>query len=42
MLRTARLVVPGLPHQVIQRGNRRLRVVFGNERKTLYLKILRF
>ena len=42
MSRTARLVVPGLPHHVIQRGNRRQKVFFSDEDKALYLKILRF
>ena len=40
MSRTARLVVPGLPHHVIQRGNRRQKVFFSDEDKALYLKIL--
>lgn len=42
MPRVARLVIPGLPHHIIQRGNRRQVVFFGDEDKALYLKILRF
>ncbi|MGC8745758.1 MAG: transposase [Candidatus Saccharicenans sp.] len=42
MPRIARLVIPGLPHHIIQRGNRRQIVFFGDEDKALYLKILRF
>ncbi len=41
MARIARIVVPGLPHHVIQRGNRRQKVFFSDEDKLLYLKILR-
>jgi hypothetical protein len=29
--RLARLVIPGLPHPIAQRGNRRQRVFFGDE-----------
>jgi len=42
MPRIARLVIPDLPHHVIQRGNRRQNVFFCDEDKILYLKILRF
>jgi hypothetical protein len=31
MARIARFVVPGLPHHVTQRGNRRERVFFGDD-----------
>ena len=31
MPRIARIVVPGLPHHVTQRGNRRMRTFFGDE-----------
>jgi putative transposase len=31
MARIARVVAPGLPHHVTQRGNRRVPVVFGAE-----------
>jgi putative transposase len=42
MPRAARLVVPGLPHHVTQRGNRRQQTFFGDEDYALYLKLLRF
>jgi putative transposase len=41
MPRIARLVIPGIPHHVIQRGNRRQPVFFSEGDKSLYLKILR-
>jgi putative transposase len=41
MPRIARLVVCGLPHHVIQRGNRRQKVFFSDKDKVLYLEILR-
>ena len=41
MARTARVVGQGLPHHVIQRGNRRQRVFFSDEDKNFYLKLLR-
>jgi len=40
MPRTARIVVPGIPHHVIQRGNRSEVVFFKEEDRRLYLKIL--
>ena len=40
MARLARVVVPEMPHHVIQRGNRRQVVFFSNEDKASYLKIL--
>jgi hypothetical protein len=39
MPRIARLVIPGIPHHIIQRGNRRQPVFFSNEGKSFYLKI---
>jgi putative transposase len=36
MARMARVVVPGLPHHITQRGNRRERVFFGAEDYRLY------
>jgi putative transposase len=36
MARIARVVVPGLPHHVTQRGNRREPVFFGAEDYRLY------
>jgi putative transposase len=41
MPRFARLVVPGTPHHVTQRGNRRQPVFFGDQDRRLYLRILR-
>jgi putative transposase len=41
MPRIARVVIPGCPHHVIQRGNRRLRVFFSEEDKAFYLNLLR-
>ncbi|MBM3491339.1 MAG: transposase [Alphaproteobacteria bacterium] len=40
MSRIARVVVPGLPHHVTQRGNRRQPVFFGEEDYRLYRRIL--
>jgi putative transposase len=39
--RLARLVVPGIPHHVTQRGNRRLPTFFGEGDYALYLRLLR-
>src|SRR3954463_8236156 len=41
MSRPARLVVPGQPHHVTQRGNRRQRTFFRDEDYALYLSLLR-
>ncbi len=41
MPRIARLIVPGLPHHIIQRGNRRQRVFFADSDKKAYLEILK-
>ena len=41
MVRIARYVVPGLPHHVTQRGNRRERVFFGDDDFRLYRDLLR-
>ena len=41
MSRLARVVIPGLPHHVTQRGNRRQPVFFTPEDRLLYLEILR-
>ena len=40
MARIARLIVPGLPHQVTQRGNRRGQVFFEDSDYALYLDML--
>ncbi|NOQ22323.1 MAG: transposase [Candidatus Aegiribacteria sp.] len=41
MARTARVVVPGLPHHVVQRGNRNQTVFFSNSDRLRYLNLLR-
>lgn len=41
MARMARLVVPGYPHHVIQRGNRRQEIFFSERDKEIYLELLR-
>ena len=41
MPRVARLVVPGLPHHVTQRGNRRQPTFFGDSDYRLYMRLLR-
>ena len=41
MARLARLVVPGLPHHVTQRGNRRQQTFFSDADYRLYLELLR-
>lgn len=40
MARLARVVAPGLPHHVTQRGNRRQQVFFGDEDYRLYRALL--
>ncbi|MGH6614815.1 transposase [Sphingomonas sp.] len=40
MARLARIVLPGIPHHVTQRGNRRERVFFEDGDYTLYLDLL--
>ena len=37
MARSARIVVPGYPHHIIQRGNRRMNVFFSTEDRRAYL-----
>ena len=41
MARIARVVVPGLPHHIIQRGNRRQKVFFTDDDRKAYLDYLR-
>ena len=41
MPRPPRVVIPGLPHHVTQRGNYRQRVFFRDEDRRLYLHLLR-
>jgi putative transposase len=40
MGRIARIVVPGLPHHVTQRGNRRMDTFFGDDDNRAYLQLL--
>ncbi len=40
MVKFARLIVPGCPHHVIQRGNRRQRVFFSDEDRAFFLILL--
>ena len=40
MPRAARLVLPGLPHHVTQRGNNRQDVFFTDDDRELYLRLL--
>ena len=42
MARMARVVVPGIPHHVVQRGVRKMQVFFSNEDKVMYLKVLKY
>jgi len=41
MVRLARVVAPGIPHHVIQRGNRRQPVFFSDEDRIAYLAFLK-
>ena len=41
MARLARVVVPGLPHHIVQRGNRRQPVFFREEDRLVYLNYLK-
>ena len=40
MARLARVVVPGLPHHITQRGNRRQQTFFRPEDYALYLELM--
>jgi putative transposase len=40
MARIARVVAPGLPHHVTQRGNRRLQTFFGDDDYLAYLELM--
>jgi putative transposase len=40
MARIARVVVPGIPHHVTQRGNRRQQVFFSDDDFKLYLELM--
>lgn len=39
MSRIARVVVPGCPHHIVQRGNRRQTVFFNDQDKAMYLEL---
>src|SRR4030042_452313 len=41
MPRIARVVIPGCPHHIVQRGNRRQRVFFNDDDRIYYLQLLR-
>lgn len=41
MPRIARIVVPGYPHHIVQRGNRRLDVFFSDEDRLAYFDLLK-
>ncbi|MBI4865975.1 MAG: transposase [Candidatus Wallbacteria bacterium] len=41
MARMARIVIPGVPHHVVQRGNRRQRTFFSSGDRLLYLQLLK-
>jgi putative transposase len=41
MARMARMVLPGMPNHVAQRGNHRQDVIFCTDDRPLYLEILR-
>jgi len=41
MSRLARIIIPGAPHHVTQRGNRRQPIFFSDEDRILYLDLLR-
>ena len=40
MARLARLVIPGLPHHITQRGNRRLQTFFNDEDYAAYIELM--
>ena len=40
MARMARVVIPNIPHHIIQRGNRSQKVFFSNQDKEFYLNLL--
>ena len=40
MPRTARIIAPGYPHHVVQRGNRRMNVFFKDDDFKLYLELM--
>ena len=42
MGRLKRVIIPGCPHHIIQRGNRRQKVFFNNDDKKFYLHLLNY
>jgi putative transposase len=40
MARLARVVIPGLPHHIIQRGNRRQQTFFNDDDYATYLELM--
>ena len=40
MARLARLVIPGLPHHITQRGNRRQQTFFNDEDYAAYIELM--
>ncbi len=40
MARSARVVIPGLPHHITQRGNRRQQTFFNDEDYAAYLELM--
>ena len=40
MARIARIVVPGIPHQITQRGNRRMETFFSDADYSEYLRLM--
>jgi putative transposase len=41
MPRTARIVIPGIPHHITQRGNRQMEIFFTDADRAFYKKLLR-
>ncbi len=41
MSRIPRVIIPGVPHHIIQRGNRRQQVFFSDEDRLYYLRLLK-
>ena len=41
MARLSRIVIPGVPHHITQRGNRRQPIFFSDEDRLLYLELVR-
>ena len=40
MARMARVVIPGIPHHITQRGNRKQKVFFYDEDYQLYIQLI--